>query len=176
MAKIAQLIAADSYLAYKGDWTTNTAYNVNDCVTWAADGHMYQVIKAHTSSSSFDPDNAEYYKPMTNKTFSEVVYDLTNATSKAAFFTALNNVDKRPFVKIIGTLDSMTVEFNIVSVSTTAIKLQAVNFAANSLYMYLLTVNASADNTCSKVTFDTSAGTFSAAATSLTSLTVTNLD
>lgn len=174
--KLTQLVVAGDYLSYKGDWTTNTTYAVNDCVTWAADGHMYQVIKAHTSSSSFDPDNAEYYKPMTNKTFSEVVYDLTNASSKSAFFTALNNMDKRPFVKIVGTVDSMQIEFNIANISSTVIKLQSTTFATNVVYMYCLTVNASADNVCSKVTFDTSAGSFSAAATTLNSLTVTNLD
>ena len=55
---------AGDYLSYKGDWATNTAYNVNDCVTWT-DGHLYEVIKAHTSSSTIDPSNTEYYKAMT---------------------------------------------------------------------------------------------------------------
>lgn len=55
------------YLTYKGDWVTNTAYNVNDVVTWKTNGHLYKVIKAHTSSSTIDPSNAEYYKAMTSK-------------------------------------------------------------------------------------------------------------
>lgn len=55
---------AGDYLSYKGDWVTNTAYNVNECVTWT-DGHLYEVIKAHTSSSTINPSNTEYYKAMT---------------------------------------------------------------------------------------------------------------
>lgn len=75
MAKIAQLIEAGDYLVYKGDWVTNTAYNVNDIVTWANDGHLYEVIKAHTSSASIKPDNTEYYKAMTaDKTTSIQIY------------------------------------------------------------------------------------------------------
>lgn len=64
MAKIAQLIEAGDYLVYKGDWTTNTAYNVNEVVTWT-DGNLYEVIKAHTSSDTLKPGNTEYYKAMT---------------------------------------------------------------------------------------------------------------
>lgn len=63
MAKIAQLIEAGDYLVYKGDWATNTAYNVNDVVTWA-DGRLYEVIKAHTSSDTLKPGHPNYYKAM----------------------------------------------------------------------------------------------------------------
>lgn len=62
--KLSQLMLAGDYLTYKGDWVTNTAYNVNDCVTWT-DGHLYEVIKAHTSSDTLAPSNTEYYKAMT---------------------------------------------------------------------------------------------------------------
>ena len=65
MAKIAQLIEAGDYLVYKGDWATNTAYNVNDTVT-GTDGQLYEVIKAHTSSDTLKPGNTEYYKAMTS--------------------------------------------------------------------------------------------------------------
>ena len=64
--KLSQLMLAGDYLTYKGDWVTNTAYDVNNCVTWT-DGHLYEVIKAHTSSSTIDPSNTEYYKAMTAK-------------------------------------------------------------------------------------------------------------
>lgn len=64
--KLSQLMLAGDYLSYKGDWATNTAYNVNECVTWT-DGHLYEVIKAHTSSKSLTPANSEYYKAMTAK-------------------------------------------------------------------------------------------------------------
>lgn len=52
-------------LNYMGDWATGNEYHENDVVTWAHDGYLYEVIKAHTSSATFDPDNPEYYKAMT---------------------------------------------------------------------------------------------------------------
>lgn len=52
-------------LNYTGDWVTNNEYHENDVVTWGTDGHLYEVIKAHTSSSTIDPSNTEYYKAMT---------------------------------------------------------------------------------------------------------------
>ena len=54
-------------LNYMGDWASGTEYHENDVVTWGTDGHLYEVIKAHTSSATFDPDNPEYYKAMTPK-------------------------------------------------------------------------------------------------------------
>lgn len=167
--KAQQLVLLGDALRYKGDWTTGTAYSVNECVTWAADGHMYQVIKAHTSSSTFDPDNAEYYKPMTNKTFSEVVYDLSNATSRAAFFAAINNIDKRPFVKIAASLESATLELNIVSASASLVKLMAFNFTSESMTYYCMSIPSDAAPTTYK---------FGEGVTTITSpsLTVTNLD
>ena len=65
MAKIAQLIEAGDYLVYKGDWITGNEYHEKDIVTWADDGHLYEVIKAHTSSATLNPGNTEYYKAMT---------------------------------------------------------------------------------------------------------------
>lgn len=52
-------------LNYTGDWVNGNEYHENDVVTWANDGHLYEVIKAHTSSSTIDPSNTEYYKAMT---------------------------------------------------------------------------------------------------------------
>lgn len=54
-------------LNYMGNWVTGNEYKENDVVTWANDGHLYEVIKAHTSSATFDPHNREYYKAMTSK-------------------------------------------------------------------------------------------------------------
>ena len=65
--KLSQLMLAGDYLSYTGDWVTNTSYNVNDVVTWKTNGRLYEVIKAHTSSSTIDPSNTEYYKAMTKK-------------------------------------------------------------------------------------------------------------
>ena len=52
-------------LNYTGDWVTDNEYHENDVVTWTHDGHLYEVIKAHTSSSTINPSNTEYYKAMT---------------------------------------------------------------------------------------------------------------
>ena len=106
---------------------------------------------------------------MTNKTFSEVVYDLSNATSRAAFFAAFNNVDKRPFVKIVGTVETSVTEFNIVSTSASLIKLLAFNFTAQSMTYYCMSIPSDAAPTTYKFGNDV---------TTITSpsLTVTNLD
>ena len=60
---------AASMLNYMGDWASGNEYHENDVVTWSTDGHLYEVIKAHTSSSIIDPSNTEYYKAMTKKTY-----------------------------------------------------------------------------------------------------------
>ena len=56
-------------LNYTGDWASGNEYHENDVVTWSTDGHLYEVIKAHTSSSTIDPRNTEYYKAMTTTKF-----------------------------------------------------------------------------------------------------------
>ena len=59
-------------LNYKGDWVDGDEYHENDVVTWADDGHLYEVIKAHTSSSMLNPGNTEYYKAMTARKFKSI--------------------------------------------------------------------------------------------------------
>ena len=51
------------YLTYKGDWATNTAYNVNDVVTYK--GNLYEVLQNVTSVTTPDKDSTNY-KAMTN--------------------------------------------------------------------------------------------------------------
>lgn len=63
---IAKVDGVDSrMLNYTGDWVTDNEYHENDVVTWD-DGHLYEVIKAHTSSATLKPGNTEYYKAMTS--------------------------------------------------------------------------------------------------------------
>lgn len=62
-------------LNYMGDWVTGNEYHENDVVTWGADGHLYEVIKEHTSSSTIDPSNTEYYKAMTATKFISRTYN-----------------------------------------------------------------------------------------------------
>lgn len=81
-AVVAKVDDVDSrMLNYTGDWVSGNEYHENDVVTWATDGHLYEVIKAHTSSATFDPDNPEYYKAMT--------------AAKLASTTITNGIEKR---------------------------------------------------------------------------------
>lgn len=54
---------AGDYITYKGDWATNTAYNVNDVVTYK--GNLYEVLQNVTSVTTPDKDSTNY-KAMTN--------------------------------------------------------------------------------------------------------------
>jgi len=67
-------------LNYTGDWVSGNEYHENDVVTWATDGHLYEVIKAHTSSATFDPDNPEYYKAMTAHKYVSKSYNISTLT------------------------------------------------------------------------------------------------
>ena len=69
-------------LNYAGDWVSDNEYHVNDVVTWAHNGHLYEVIKAHTSSASLDPDNPEYYKAMTSSNYIQYTLDLTTGNGR----------------------------------------------------------------------------------------------
>lgn len=75
-------------LNYTGDWVANNEYHENDVVTWANDGHLYEVIKAHTSSSTITPSNTEYYKAMTES--KSIEFSFANTLSLTA--PALNAV------------------------------------------------------------------------------------
>lgn len=74
-------------LNYKGDWVSGDEYHENDLVTWT-DGNLYEVIKAHTSSSLINPDNAEYYKAMTKNRI--IGKSFTNLSQLYNFITGLD--------------------------------------------------------------------------------------
>lgn len=80
-------------LNYMGDWVSGNEYLENDVVTWAHDGHLYEVIKAHTSSATFDPDNPEYYKAMTAAKFISVT---SNVESDGSFSEEVKNAFNNP--------------------------------------------------------------------------------
>ena len=87
---IAKVDDVDSrMLNYTGDWVTGNEYHENDVVTWNKDGHLYEVIKAHTSSSTIDPSNTEYYKAMTATKYYSKTYILTSG--KAAIVDDVKN-------------------------------------------------------------------------------------
>lgn len=104
------------YLTYKGDWATNTEYNVNECVTWT-DGHLYQVIKAHTSSSTMDPSNSEYYKAMTASKYYSKSYNVNNRESRSSLISDVTGAihKHRRALCYLGSIDSdykICLEFN----------------------------------------------------------------
>ena len=63
-------------LNYTGEWVKDNEYHENDVVTWANDGHLYEVIKSHTSSATINPSNTEYYKAMTARKYVSKTYSV----------------------------------------------------------------------------------------------------
>lgn len=92
-------------LNYMGDWATENEYHENDVVTWAHDGHLYEVIKAHTSSATFDPDNPEYYKPMTARKLSS--HKFTDPLTVYNYLKKLT-IDKTKYITITTNSTSWT--------------------------------------------------------------------
>lgn len=80
-------------LNYMGNWASGNEYHENDVVTWAQDGHLYEVIKEHTSSSTIDPSSTEYYKAMTARKY--VV-----ETKQSNFKNFINSIDRKNVVDI----------------------------------------------------------------------------
>ena len=78
-------------LNYTGDWATDNEYHENDAVTWT-NGHLYEVIKAHTSSSTIDPSNTEYYKAMTATKYKKSTFNLAKTSDIFLFFNALSRI------------------------------------------------------------------------------------
>lgn len=82
-------------LNYMGDWASGNEYHENDVVTWGTDGHLYEVIKAHTSSSIIDPSRTEYYKAMAAVKYIGKTYELNTQGGREAITNdireALNN-------------------------------------------------------------------------------------
>lgn len=83
-------------LNYKGDWAEGKEYHENDIVTWADDGNLYEVIKAHTSSTSIKPDNTEYYKAMTMASagYNQYTLDLSTENARDSAISLLQGVNQ----------------------------------------------------------------------------------
>ena len=79
-------------LNYTGDWASGKEYHENDVVTWSTNGHLYEVIKAHTSSSTIDPSNAEYYKAMTEDKLKSTSIQNVNKNNTAALTNIINAI------------------------------------------------------------------------------------
>lgn len=81
-------------LNYTDDWVTGNEYHEHDVVTWGTNGHLYEVIKAHTSSSTIDPSNTVYYKAMTATKYKTTTFKLSNISNINLFFNALSRVSR----------------------------------------------------------------------------------
>lgn len=84
----------DSMLNYRGDWASGNEYHENDVVTWGTDGHLYEVIKAHTSSSTINPSNTEYYKAMTATRAKHTQYGDTPGNRKEFYDKIMEDTHK----------------------------------------------------------------------------------
>ena len=144
--KLSQLMLAGDYITYKGDWATNTAYNVNECVTWT-DGHLYQVIKAHTSSSTIDPSNTEYYKAMTASEPTKYELDLSTADGRNTLVSLSQAakqgkrvvlIDSEDYIYSINKVTNYTVYFERLTVNTSG-----GDYTANEIYAANVIVNSS---------------------------------
>lgn len=69
-------------LNYTGNWIRDNEYHEHDVVTWMDDGNLYEVIKAHTSSFSIEPNNTQYYKYMTKNAYAKITFPTSLPLSK----------------------------------------------------------------------------------------------
>ena len=129
-------------LNYKGDWITGDEYHDHDVVTFTDDGQLYEVIKAHTSSTSIKPGNTEYYKAMTIQATAQN-HDI-----------ALNEIVNYhptiiPDVVFIANLDNQDVVLRIENISQTssgyeytlASAFQFAKYGTNAVFVYSLIIN-----------------------------------
>ena len=134
-------------LNYTGDWVTGNEYHENDVVTWEHDGHLYEVIKAHTSSSTIGPSNTEYYKAMTAS--EPIKYELDLSTSEGrntlvSISQAAKQgkrvvlIDSEDYIYSINKVTNYTVYFECLTVNTIG-----VDFIATEIYATNVIVNSS---------------------------------
>lgn len=100
-------------LNYTGDWVTGNEYHEHDIVTWE-DGHLYEVIKAHTSSSTLKPNKTTYYKAMTARKYVVEV----KQSGLSAFF---NSIDRKSVVDIKMSVDSANVHATLMDSRSTSL-------------------------------------------------------
>ena len=127
---------AGDYITYKGDWATNTAYNVNDCVTWT-DGHLYEVIKAHTSSSTIGPSNTEYYKAMTNTKYKNIAF--TGTMTKQNKEQLINAISHDPNATIHALFDGVEVILRPIHTASSRPRIGGIVRGETELYMGFIT-------------------------------------
>lgn len=141
-----------SGLNYKGDWASGNEYHENDVVTWAQDEHLYEVIKAHTSSSTIDPSNTEYYKAMTARKFSKIEGTIaTNGNFSINLYDILTKQStKGAVLALTPSGRSDPIEFTIYKAGSSLFYVMApnvINVDVNETYLYFGILSCNASNT-----------------------------
>lgn len=90
--KLSQLMLTGDYLSYKGDWATNTTYNVNDVVTY--NGNLYEVVQSGTSNTTPDA-SPSMYKAMTASTVNDTLIPVYFDTQGGYFNFNTSNPEYR---------------------------------------------------------------------------------
>lgn len=151
-------------LNYTGDWVTGNEYHENDVVTWEKDGHLYEVIKAHTSSETLNPSNTEYYKAMTASKAKKATYNLFNvskvndlkklvlnaANNGILSFAAINWDNKVEYSPLLISDNGATMHSylsNISSNKSTLTEYFLSSYASNSVIMFKRTTNLATGET-----------------------------
>lgn len=126
-------------LNYTGDWASGNEYHENDVVTWANDGHLYEVIKAHTSSSTIDPSNAEYYKAMTATKYIKHTYATITSNERTEIFNILGKAKNG---KNILFMNGSNI-FHVTRASASGVELISTNYITGSeTYAEILIIKA----------------------------------
>ena len=156
---IAKVDDVDSrMLNYTGDWVTGKEYHENNVVTWT-DGHLYEVIKAHTSSSTIDPSKVEYYKAMTATKY--IQYTVDTRTQDGC--TKLNSLcaKARQGKKVILVLEDSGHIFQVgssIGDNTSLFNISQQTGNNNPLYIYTIRTSKYSAYKCT-VRFDTTDST-----------------
>ena len=135
----------DGMLNYIGDWASGNEYHENDVVTWT-DGHLYEVIKAHTSSSAIDPSNTEYYKAMTTTKYKNIAF--TGTMTKQNKEQLINAISTDPNATIRALFDGNEVILRPIHTGSSKPRIGGVVRGTTELYMGVIEaeINSNAGN------------------------------
>ena len=140
----------DGILNYMGDWASGNEYKENDVVTWGTDGHLYEVIKAHTSSSTIDPSNTEYYKAMTARKFSKIEGTIGTNFSINLYDILTKQSTKGAVLALTPSGRNAPLEFAIYNAGNSLFYVMApnvINVDVTETYLYFGALSCNASNT-----------------------------
>ena len=145
-------------LNYKGNWIDGDEYHENDVVTWDNDGHLYEVIKAHTSSDTIKPDNTQYYKAMTSTKLKGKSF--TNVSQLFNFITSIEyekigSLDIRVgnnFIKLNPQADTRHYSSTIIFNSNGEIRHTMILISPTSVTAFYLNITIDGQRTINNIT------------------------